>query len=405
MKKNIILVLIIFLGNAISNAQTNTFPASGSVGVGTITPSALVDIKTTSSQYYGLSIAPSGLHHSYLVIDRKSGYDGGMLWRKDGNYVWQNVNSDNNTLQWYSYTRNGGGQQVLALDKEGYLGLGSHLPLSRLHIGGSNQEIRFDYNGTDNYYGGLRWAGLQLGNNGANRIIAGRTTQGGWLDFYVNNTNDGTDYAQAPNGLLAMRISSIGKIGVGSLTPLTALHVDGKVSGGEPASNSAIPNGILSLSSYGTGVMTTMGIEANVPQQYFWIQPRYVNQGMFYNTVLNPIAGNVGIGTTNPGSYKLAVEGTIGARKLKVTQTIWADEVFKPAYKLKPLQEVEQFILKHKHLPDIPSEKQVVGKDIDVGDTQALLLKKIEELTLYMIELKKENISQQQEINLLKKKR
>lgn len=108
--------------------------------------------------------------------------------------------------------------------------------------------------------------------------------------------------------------------------------------------------------------------------------------------------GNVGIGTTNTGSYKLAVEGTIGARKLKVTQTTWADDVFKPAYKLKSLKEVEHFILKNKHLPGVPSEKQVMGNDIDVADTQALLLKKIEELTLYVIELKKENVIQSEAI-------
>lgn len=117
------------------------------------------------------------------------------------------------------------------------------------------------------------------------------------------------------------------------------------------------------------------------------------------------IQNSLGIGTTNPGIYKLAVEGTIGARKLKVTQSTWADEVFKPAYKLKSLQEVEQFILKHKHLPDIPSEKQVVGKDMDVGDTQALLLKKIEELTLYIISQQKQINSQATEIEKLKQKK
>jgi len=107
------------------------------------------------------------------------------------------------------------------------------------------------------------------------------------------------------------------------------------------------------------------------------------------NSYLN--GGNVGIGTTNPGSYKLAVEGTIGARKIKVTQANpWADYVFDSSYQLQPLSQVEQFIKTNKHLPDVPSAKEVAKDGIDVGDNQALLLKKIEELTLYMIEMKKE---------------
>ncbi|MFL9485768.1 hypothetical protein ACI6Q2_23520, partial [Chitinophagaceae bacterium LWZ2-11] len=104
------------------------------------------------------------------------------------------------------------------------------------------------------------------------------------------------------------------------------------------------------------------------------------------------VDGNVGIGTTNTGSNKLAVEGTIGARKLKITQvTPWPDYVFDSAYTLTPLAQVEQFIKDYKHLPGVPSAKEVANRGLDVGDNQAVLLKKIEELTLYMIEMKKEN--------------
>jgi len=101
---------------------------------------------------------------------------------------------------------------------------------------------------------------------------------------------------------------------------------------------------------------------------------------------IKQFSGNVGIGTTNPGSYKLAVEGTIGARKLKVTQNSWADMVFKRGYKLMPLSTLSNYIIENGHLPEVPTEKQVKGKDIDVAETQTLLLRKIEELTLYIIE-------------------
>jgi hypothetical protein len=102
-------------------------------------------------------------------------------------------------------------------------------------------------------------------------------------------------------------------------------------------------------------------------------------------------SGNVGIGTTNPGTHKLAVEGTIGCRELTVTTAAWADFVFKDSYNLIPLNEVEQFISENKHLPGIPTESEVKNRGISLGSISSKLLQKIEELTLYVIALKKEN--------------
>jgi hypothetical protein len=102
--------------------------------------------------------------------------------------------------------------------------------------------------------------------------------------------------------------------------------------------------------------------------------------------------GNVGIGTTNPGSFKLAVEGTIGARDVIVTNANpWPDYVFRPGYHLRPLSEVSQYIQTNGHLPDIPTEAEVKAKGVSLGDMQAKLLAKVEELTLHMIQQEKEN--------------
>ena len=102
--------------------------------------------------------------------------------------------------------------------------------------------------------------------------------------------------------------------------------------------------------------------------------------------------GTVGIGTTTPGtSNKLSVEGTIGARAVKVTLSVWPDYVFYSDYKIMPISEVEKYINIHKHLPNIPTEEEVKKDGIDLGKMNAELLKKIEELTLYVIDLKKEN--------------
>lgn len=128
-----------------------------------------------------------------------------------------------------------------------------------------------------------------------------------------------------------------------------------------------------------------------------------VNQPELYKNIVMGTAGaerlrinangNVGIGTNNP-DVKLAVNGDIKAKRVKVTTTGWPDYVFHPSYRLPGLMEVAAFIDAHQHLPGVPSQAEVQREgSVDVGAMNEILLKKIEELTLYMIELKKENMS------------
>lgn len=98
----------------------------------------------------------------------------------------------------------------------------------------------------------------------------------------------------------------------------------------------------------------------------------------------------IGIGTTNPQA-KLDVNGTIRAKEVKIEATGWSDFVFAKEYKLPSLESIEQHINDKQHLPDMPSEKQVMEEGVNVVEMQAKLLQKIEELTLYVIQLDKEN--------------
>jgi hypothetical protein len=109
-----------------------------------------------------------------------------------------------------------------------------------------------------------------------------------------------------------------------------------------------------------------------------------------YNGDVYMPSGKVGIGTTNP-QYLLSVNGNIGAKDIIVTNTGWSDYVFQPGYRLRPLSEVAAFIQRHRHLPDIPTEAEVKEKGVSVGEMQAKLLAKIEELTLHMIQQDKDN--------------
>lgn len=104
-------------------------------------------------------------------------------------------------------------------------------------------------------------------------------------------------------------------------------------------------------------------------------------------------SSNIGIGTANfvdgSDTYRLSVDGAIRAHRVRV-YTTWADYVFEKNYNLPTLEEVEKHIQREGHLKDIPSAKEVEEKGIELGEINKLLLQKIEELTLYMIEMKKE---------------
>lgn len=122
---------------------------------------------------------------------------------------------------------------------------------------------------------------------------------------------------------------------------------------------------------------------------------------------LSYTAGMVSIGTTaTPAGYKLAVGGKIVAEELIVKlQANWPDYVFESDFQLMPLREVEGYVKLNKHLPGVPTAADVKENGVAVGEMNAVLLKKIEELTLYVIELKKENEAQQKELEDLKEKK
>lgn len=98
--------------------------------------------------------------------------------------------------------------------------------------------------------------------------------------------------------------------------------------------------------------------------------------------------GNVGVGTAVPNS-KLSVNGDIRAKEIKVEVSNWPDYVFHKDYKLRPLSELENYINENGHLPEIPKAIELEVGGVSLGEMNKSLLKKIEELTLYIIQLEK----------------
>lgn len=116
-------------------------------------------------------------------------------------------------------------------------------------------------------------------------------------------------------------------------------------------------------------------------------------------------SGDIGVGVTDTKGYKLAVAGSAVAESVTVKlRGAWPDYVFDSTYQLPSLSEIKKYVSQNGRLPEMPSADQVEKEGLNLGEMNKLLTKKIEEMTLYMIELKETTIKQQDQINLLTKK-
>lgn len=88
-------------------------------------------------------------------------------------------------------------------------------------------------------------------------------------------------------------------------------------------------------------------------------------------------------------NFRVYASGLVRAREVIIDLAAWPDYVFMPGYKLKPLKEIEVFINKHGHLPGVPSADEVANEGVSLGEMNKILLEKIEELTLHLIEQQK----------------
>jgi len=112
--------------------------------------------------------------------------------------------------------------------------------------------------------------------------------------------------------------------------------------------------------------------------------------------------GKVGIGTTDTKGYKLAVNGSVVATSVVVKlYANWPDYVFKKDYQLRPLAEIKSYIDQNQHLPEMPSAKEIATNGQNLGEINQLLTKKVEELTLYLIENNKKQEEQEARLKKL----
>lgn len=282
----------------------------------------------------------------------------------------------------------GNAQHRLVLDQNGYVGIGAISPQEKLHIeSGALQFYNLGPN-TDN---------VDIIKMGEGTTADEFSLQGMFAN--TGETGNSIKFRSTQKDNLFV-IRGDGNLGIGSITPLEKLHIE---------------SGALQFNNLGSGqdnVEIIKIAESTTPDEFSLV-------GMFngggatgnslkwrstWNDNLFVLRGDgkVGLGTTSMGSHRLAVEGSIGAREIKVEATGWSDFVFENDYDLRTLEQVEEHIKENGHLPEIPSEAEVNENGINLGEMNAKLLQKIEELTLYLIEQNKKIEELQKEVSALK---
>ena len=298
-----------------------------------------------------------------------------------------------------------GGIEKLTVLSNGNIGIGTITPANKLDVIGGVSIGSGNVNANTTKMFLLNPAGKTWAiSSGGNMISETNFTIYNWTDH--NSTNEPTPQSY-------FSITNDGNIGIGVNNPGSKLDVlkSSLING-----NEVIANFMRAQTATGGSAIVRLGYHSTCDFEinsgnassgfrfgdYFDLNIVNNNTGGTYgaiNFATNGSArmtvkanGNVGIGTNNPGTFKLAVEGTIGAREIKVlTTTPFPDFVFQKEYKLMPIYELESYVLTHNHLPEIPSAKEIEKDNgVPLGEISVKLLQKIEEQTLYIIQLQKQ---------------
>lgn len=269
--------------------------------------------------------------------------------------------------------------------RNGFVGIGTSIPQGYLHIN-PTRPIIIKNNGGSGVYGS------EIGFNAIlNTLIVpnqfkklGGTGQTGGASLVVDY-NGNMLFQMYDAGLESestilyspqIAFTNIGNVGIGTIAPSSKLHV-------AQVSNTNWAGYISNAGGSGKGlrIQSASGDATPVLQ----VEDNYGN-----NRFLVQSNGNVGIGTANP-DYKLTINGKIKAEEIQVVVDVPADYVFDPEYNLTPLEDLEKYVSEYKHLPGVPNAEQIRADGWRVGEMNNKLLEKIEEITLYLIEMRKEN--------------
>lgn len=235
---------------------------------------------------------------------------------------------------------------------------------------------------TGNYSLALGYASIASG--GGSSAIGSRAKAIGTSSFAIGNYSEANETNSFSLGnIVSASAASAFVIGGGLITgtfPLFTLHyLDNNTSNSLVVGFNSDTATLFVGPSTGVGTFGKVGIATSSPIRTFDVN------GMSH------FSDTMSIGTTKTNGSMLAVAGKISAEEVEVSlSTTWPDFVFSTSYELNTLAQVEEYINKHSHLPNVPSAEEVAEKGINIAEMDAILLQKIEELTLYTIAQQKQ---------------
>lgn len=393
--------------------------ATGNVGIGTLNPNYRLHVVT--GQNWPSAIIHNTNKDAYSELHLKSDVSSVVIGSTGSNYQEESFRNSSyiySLLSDHFHLKSSGDlnfytggttqdKKRMTIDTSGNVGIGTFVPDARLDLGlgtGDGGAKFLWYNDAPGIkYGGTK-SGIYLdlpgrGSNNVNLVFATSSANEGRFSISSKDTTVNSIDAYIDR----VSVLGNGNVGIGTTTPKAQLDIlanSDYLGWSEPITFSNDRN--AAITHHSSGLM--FGFHKNVYEPHkagsFYFGD--LNGGSFqkYIMKIEGDTGNVGIGTLTPDA-RLVVNGTIKATKISVVETIaaadfkiagsdeWADYVFSEDYNLRSLSEVDNFINENGHLPEMPTAEEVSANGYELAKVNALLLKKIEELTLYTIELDK----------------
>ncbi len=399
------------------------------VGIGTTTPAAKLDVKTSSAyvaQFNGTTPMYMGIFENDVYRGYWGSYSGAP---EDVDFG----TGSGNAIGKLHFTIQADPKMTLMGNN---VGIGTTTPNHRLHINGgdlfvqsSSGLIRFGYQGSNEW---------QMATTGGGADLRWYTTPDGGTTitprhYFSQNGNVGIGGFSGP-GIPLARLDVIGSgttSGTNNLIlrnsigdTLLRMRDDGRMGIGYNGTSYG-----RTMNLGGTGINFYTANEAAFGGAVFPTDTSLVlwsNSGANNYLILQPSWGKTGIGTYSPNAklhlngnmliggtslnpatgYTLSIDGKMICTEARVQLTAsWPDYVFADDYQLPSLESVEKYVQQNKHLPNIPAAAEVEAQGFDLGDMNRKLLEKIEQLTLHLIEIKKENKALNERLTALEKKK